>query len=526
MVGRAIDNRRPLRPRAAGAVWLALGWAACAAPSPPAAPVPVPARADAAQPDSMAPLPDWEFPRVERAALQNGLRLGLVRRPGLGLLELRMVIAGGRSSDGGQPGIAALTAEWLKAGGSSGASSRELIERAEALGARLSISTSFDATLISLSSPDTRFEEAVALLARVVCQPRFLPTEFEKLKEREIERITSHAHGDSAWMAMVALHSELFRAEVGRHPYAQFDALPADLAPLEPADGQSWYAAHFSPANALLLASGDTTVDRLARAAEAAFGSWQAVEVRPPVFAAPKAERALKIALVDNPGSRVSELRLGTLGPERQSPRWPALSIAGQILGGGPNARLSLELHRAPSFAHAASASLIDVAHGPVPIVIAATIPIAQTGPALATLLERVRAMADAAPTRRELEVSTRELAGAALFGLETNESAADLTSQMSLLGLGDEWYDEYRNSLAHARPAEVHAVAAEYLSRIQAMVVVGDADLLVTPLSRFGQVDVIDPENDFRIERVVTRDPTASIELPEAAGAVAPAAP
>lgn len=503
----------------ARAVWspvLALSLAGCAASAAPApAAVTAPAKTAAAAARG-APLPGWEFPRIERTRLANGLRVSAVSRPGLGLLELRLIVTGGSGSDAQHPGIAALTGEWLKTGGTANRTSRELLEHVETMGAELSMATTFDATIISLSGVDSRFDEAVALLGSVTREPRFLASEFEKLKEREIERVASHAHGDAAWMATMALYAELFRKDVGVHPYARADARPADLAAIEPADARAWYAATFSPRNALLLASGDVKMDHLERAAEAAFGSWQGEEVPAPVFEAPAARRTLKISLVDNPGARFSELRIGVLGPERQSPRWPASSILTHILGGGPNARLALDVHRSPSFAHSASTFLVEVAHGPAPMVIAATIPLAKTGPALAACLERLRATADAAPTREEVEASTRELAGAALFGLETNEAAADLASRMSVLGLSDDYYDAYLEHLQRATTTEVHAAATEYSNRIQAAVVVGDAALLVTPLSHFGQVDVLDPENDFRIERIVTRDPTASIELAE----------
>lgn len=494
---------------------LALILTGCAASAAPVTPASAPASTKSA-PARSAPLPDWEFPRIERTRLPNGLRVSAVSRPGLGLLELRLVVAGGSSSDGDRPGVAALAGEWLKTGGTASSSSRELLEYVETLGAEISIVTTFDATIISLAATDARLDETVALLGRVAREPRFLVPEFDKLKEREIERVASHAHGDAEWMARMALYAELFRKDGGEHPYARADARPADLAALQPADAQTWYAATFSPHNALLLASGDVKMDRLQRAAEAAFGSWQGEQVAAPAFEAPTARRTLKISLVDKPGARVSELRVGVLGPERRSPRWSASSIAMQVLGGGPNARLALEVHRAPSFAHAASTFLVEVAHGPAPMVIAATVPRAKTGPALAALLERMRSMVDAAPTGEELDASTRELAGAALFGLETNHATADLASRMSVLGLGDDYYDAYLDHLQRATATEVHAAATEYLSRTGAAVVVGDADLLVTPLSHFGQVDVIDPENDFRIERIVTRDPTASIELPE----------
>jgi len=43
-------------------------------------------------------------------------------------------------------------------------------------------------------------------------------------------------------------------------------------------------------------------------------------------------------------------------------------------------------------------------------------------------------------------------------------------------------------------------------------VVVVGDAARLVTPLGRFGQVHVMN--RDLGVERVVTQDPTAPLEL------------
>jgi hypothetical protein len=44
-------------------------------------------------------------------------------------------------------------------------------------------------------------------------------------------------------------------------------------------------------------------------------------------------------------------------------------------------------------------------------------------------------------------------------------------------------------------------------------VVVAGDARQLERPLSRFGQVHTLIPEDDFRVDRVVTHDPQLALE-------------
>ena len=463
-------------------------------------------------------LPNWTFPRAERVRLNNGLRLVILERAGLGLLQLRLVVSSGSGSDGPAPGVAALTAKWLSAGGTANSSSRELIEHVEALGASLDVSTTHDATVLSIATPSEHFDDAIALVATVAREPRFSPSEFEKLREREIERVTGLAHGDGPWIATMALYSELFRGNSGRHPYARFDSLPSDLAQLQPADAQAWYVQNFSPKNAFLVISGEVSVDDAKRSAELTFGTWQGEEVAKATFSATQEPRSRRIALVRRRGSAVSELRLAALGPERRSPRWSALRVASQILGGTPNGRLSLKRETTQLFAALHPSLEVDeLAHGPSLVVVGAAVLVTQTGTALTALLEDLKAISEKAATSDELSASTRELSMATLLDLETNSSTAELLARAEILALGDEYSAHYGGELARVSLRDVRAAATEYLGQIRATVVVGDADRLVTPLSHFGQVDVIDPENNFRVERVVNEDPTASVEIEDA---------
>jgi len=62
-----------------------------------------------------------------------------------------------------------------------------------------------------------------------------------------------------------------------------------------------------------------------------------------------------------------------------------------------------------------------------------------------------------------------------------------------------------------------VQGAARASFAAVPIAAVAGDARLLVTPLSRFGQVQVIDPERNFEVQRVVSHDPTAPHEPPRA---------
>jgi predicted Zn-dependent peptidase len=484
---------------------------ACQKPAPPvspaapgatnATPAPPPEPPALLEPPAPGIAPSAPFPTIRHHELANGLELRVVERHVHAIAQLSLVVRSGSATDGEKPGLAALTGELLKDGGAGGLSSKKLVERAEALGASLEVRTDRDSTRISLGVTSSDFEAALEILSMVALSPALPESELSKLKAREVDRVRSAARGSANWSAAMILYRELYDLPTTVHPYSRHDAQPAEIQKLTLADSRAWHKAHFVPSNASLVVVGDVPSDRVERAAAKMFGGWKGDAAPSPSLAAPITPAARQVYLVDRPGSAQSQILLGVLGVERKSPQWPALAAVNQVLGGGVSGRLFLDVREKRSLAYGTGSSLGEVAVGPAPMVLSAATQTAKAAEAVRALLEHLDRIGSTSPTQPELEAATRYLADSFVFRLETVGSVADLVSQLYVMGLPDDYYDDYRAALRDLDLTTVTAAAARYRAT-PVIVVSGDAATLGPQLAEFGPVVVLDPEQGFSLKR------------------------
>jgi zinc protease len=489
---------------------------ACAS-TPPAAPKSTPAPAEPAPTAAPAPVdplaepptsgirPTTPFPAIVHRELTSGLGLAVVPRRGFPVIELRLLIQAGQATDGALPGLAAVTGKLLKDGGAGRFSSRELAERTEALGARLSVSTDRDATRIGLGVTAGSLDEALEILDAVAEKPRLSPAEFDKLKQREIDRVKDRARTSPSWLASMVLYRELYELPVSLHPYAHYDALPEEMSALKLADVKRWYKEHFTPDNAVLVVTGDVDADTVQKAAERAFKTWRGKKTPSPSFSDPRGPNGRKIIVVDRPASAQSQVLVGALGPERRSEEYPALMTANQILGGGLSGRLFLDVREKRSLAYSTSSWVEEPAHGPMPIVLSAGTQTPRTADAVAALLEHYDRMSTSAPANEELDRAAHFLSDSFAFKMETAGAIADLTSRLLVLGLPDDAYDDYRKAVRQLDVEQVARTASHaYRQGSLVVVVAGDAQVIAQSLTRFGPVIVVDPEHGFTVQKTL----------------------
>ncbi len=477
---------------------------AATAPSPSAEPV----KDDSIEPPASGVAPAAPFPTISHAELGNGLGLRVVERHVHPIVELRLVVRSGSASDGEKPGLASVAGELLKAGGAAGLSPQKLVQRAEALGANLDVRTDRDSTRISLAVPSGDLDAALELLAAVALKPAFAPVEFNKLRAREIERVKSSARGSAAWAAAMILYRELYDLPTGVHPYSRYDALPEDLERLTLADCRAWHKAHFVPANASLIVVGDVAPAAAEAAAKKWFGAWKGSSAPAPMFPEPLGPRQQEVYLVDRPGAAQSQIYVGVLGSSRANPDFPALAAANQILGGGVSGRLFLDVREKRSLAYSTGSSLSDVANGRGAAVLSAGTQTPKTADAVTALLDNLKLISSQPPSEKELENATRFLVDGFVFRLETVGSVAELTSHLYVLGLPDDYYDDYRKTVQDLSLPAVSSTAARYYDKVPVIVVAGDAATLGPTLAKFGPVAVLDPAHGFSLKKSYPKAP------------------
>jgi zinc protease len=480
--------------------------------SQPTAAVPTPP-ADAPPPPGVAP--DWTFPKIVDQTASNGLLMRIVERHALPVVQLELVVLSGSASDGDKPGVAAVAGELLKAGGAGKWTSRSLLDAAEALGSSLDVLTDRDSTRITMAVTKDHVGEALDLLAAVAVKPRFDAAEFQKLKRREMDRVSSLSRTSAGWIANMVLYRELFQLPTGVHPYSRFDALPKQIEALKLEDCRAWHKREVTPKNAFIVVAGDVDQKSIGQEVEHAFTAWTGERPESPALTAPMPPNALSIYLVDRPSSPQAEVYVATLGPERQSPEWPVIRTANQILGGGVAGRLFLDVREKRSLAYRTRSSIEALAHGPSPIILSAGTQTAKAGLALDALISHFQRMGKSAPTDDETAIATRYLSDIFLVGVDSVGAIANLTTDLGVFGLPTDYYDTYRAAVRNVTKDAVASLAAQYFQPGKAIVVVaGDAARLGKPLSHFGPVHVVDAEGGFVTKSTLPLDPTATIEL------------
>lgn len=459
------------------------------------------------------PAPRWE-------ELRNGLKVATIASAALPIVQVRVVVLGGRAADGDRPGLAAMTAALLKDGGAGGMSSRELLGRVESLGATLGVSTSFDHTVLSIAVTKDQLGEALDLVSTVVKKPTMSPAEFGKLKKRMIDDAADRARSDGSWGASMMLYRSLFRGAAAHHPYSNYDATAAELGKIGVQDCRALHRRAFVPGNMFVVVAGDVAHDEVKAAADKALGDMSGGEPPAIAFPAPAAPGGLTITLVDRPRSTQSQVLAGVLGPERASASWPAFAAANQILGGGVAGRLFGEVREKASLAYSAQSSLAELAHGPSVLAAFVGTRSSKTGLAVKALLDQLERLGTTEPSADEAAVATRFLEGVTAIRLETVGALANELVRSRTLGLPDDAAAVFRRQIRDVTAqAAARAASAHVRSARAALVVTGDAGVVGTMLSHFGDVKVVDPTKGFVETRTIARDPGAALELAEEAG-------
>jgi len=466
-------------------------------------------------PPESGPAKAYRFPKVTWSELSNGLKLATIPIKTLPLVQVRVVVSAGKAADGERPGLASLTGDLLSAGGAGPFSSKDLVTRIESLGANLATETSFDSTELALSVTPNHLADALGLLGTIVREPRLDVAEFGKLKKRETERTADAARTSGAWSASMVLYRDLFDLPSDHHPYASYDATPTEIGHLTAADCRAFHKRLFVPKNAFLVITGDTTPEAAKIVAEKAFGAWRGGEAPVVSFTDPNPPSGLKITLVDRPKSSQSDIFAAVLGPERVDKSWAAIAVANQVLGGGVSSRMFLDVREKQSLAYRTRSSLVEVAHGPAPLVAYAGTQTAKTGLALKAVLENLEAIGHTAASQEEIETATRYLADVFAIRMETIGAVGGELAHLRVMGLPDDYDDAYRKELRDiTAPLALKAASEAIRPGHEIIVVAGDARIIGPMLSHFGEVKVVDPTHNFERVRTIPMNAEAPLEV------------
>jgi predicted Zn-dependent peptidase len=437
------------------------------------------------------------FPKIAATTLKNGVEVLVVRAPALPLVQIRVVVRAGMGYAPKQPGVAELTAQMLKDGGTRSMASLELLRRVESLGADLSVGAGLDATTLSVAVTSERWPEALAIVGEAVQAPRFEPRELDKLKARAADEAEDRLHGSGQFVAMRAAFEALYPE--GTSPYGKYGSLPSEIAKIGLPTIKEFHKRFYVPKNTSVVVVGDVTPEDASRRVDQAFGAWTGDAPPKVEFPAPPPIAKRRVIVVNRKESAQSDVFVVGLAPPRSDPSWPAVRVANQILGGGVAGRLFLDVREQRSLAYSASSRVVELAHGEQPFVAYAGTRTEKTAECVTAILENLERVARDAPSEQEAIIARRYLSDVFAVRMETIGSIADMIAELRTMSLPLDYWDGYRAEVRKIEPANAAAAAARTFHADRSLVVVaGSAGAIAQGLARFGDVTVLDPERDF----------------------------
>jgi zinc protease len=414
----------------------------------------------------------YRFPSFTHRQLSNGLTVWLVPVSGSNLLNVHMLLdAGAAAEDEAHGGVAALTAR-LMVTGTRRLDASAFAEATERLGIEVSSESSWDSARAAFQALPQHMDAGLALLAEMIQEPRFDPTEFERLKaERLADILQSRAEPGR----LADEHFLRYAYDAGT-PYRRLAAgTPETVGPIVRDDVVGFHATHYRPGSSHLVIAGSFDTDAVVAAADRHLGGWEGSGPGHRTFA-PKAGGGRRVVIVDRPGSVQSELRIGHLGIDRYDPRYFDAITMSIALGGLFWSRLNRRLREELGYTYGAHCGF-DPRRAAGPFIAAAAVQTEVTAPAIGELVGLLEAAREAPFEEAELRDARDFLVGVFPLRFETTGGIAAAIEPIAVYDLADDFWQTYRASVEAVGTAEAHAAAVELIRPDELLILAaGDA--------------------------------------------------
>lgn len=433
------------------------------------------------------------LPRATEMTLSNGLTVLIMENHRLPLISIQYNISGAGPlfEPAGTPGVANIAAQMLREGTKT-RNSVQIAEQTAQLGAEISASAGFgsSSTVISASGLSDNFDQWLALTNDVLLNPNFPADELNRLKQRLKAQLRQQRANPNF------LSNERFnRAVYGTHPAAVVSASNESIDALTSEMLAKWHQDRFTPQNTILGITGDVKPAEIVPKLEKALGGWKKTDFKEVLPTNPTAIAAKKVLLVDRPGSVQTTVVIGNIAIDRRDPDYIALNVANHILGGGPAARLFLNLREEKGYTYGVYSSFTALKY-PGPWRAGGDVRTEVTAGAMTEFFKEFQRMRDEKVPATELDEAKRAIVAGFALSLESPGELLGYAIVRQIYGFPADYWDTYPAKVMAITADDIQRVARKYINPENLQVVaVGDLSKIRSVMEKYGPIEVYDGE-------------------------------
>ena len=415
------------------------------------------------------PAPSINIKKPVTFVLENGLKVLVVENNKLPRVSYNLTLDNTPFAEGSKKGVTDLVSSMI-GNATESISKDKFNEEIDFLGANINFYES-GASANGLSRYSARILE---LLADGALNPLFTQEDFDAERAKLIEGLKSDEKSASAIAGRV--QNVL---TYGKDHYNGEFTSEETLKNVTLQDVINHYNTYFVPANAYLVVIGDVKTKDVKKKVEQLFGAdvWKTASAPNLTYNDPKDLQYSQINFVDVPNAVQSEIALINLSKLKMTDKdYFAAILANQILGGGGEGRLFLNLREKHGWTYG-SYSNLGASKYISKFSSTASVRNAVTDSAVVEIFNELRKIRTDLVSEEDLKNAKAKYIGNFVMQIEKPATIARYALNIKTLGLPEDFYENYVKNINAVTPEDVRNAAKKYfLADNTRVVIVGKA--------------------------------------------------
>ena len=441
------------------------------------------------------PLRDVKLPEIKRYTLSNGIRLFVVEDHRLPLVGgAARIRSGSRWEPAEKIGLASITGQVMRTGGTRSRTGDELDEELEAMAASVETGIGLDSGSARFSALKGDEDRVLAIFADVLMNPEFRPDKIELAKtfaRTAISRRNDNPMGINGREFRKLIHGA--DSPYARHTeYATIDAIRRE-------DLIEFHRRYYHPHNLMIGISGDVNAEQIRQKVEAAFAGWEpAPKLHLPSLPPVGGKRSASVNFIRKQDVNQTTIRIGHLGGRRDDPDYFALRVMTQILASGTSSRIFKRIRTEMGLAYRASGFWAAAYDRPGTFGVFVGTKSESTVEAIEAVLRELRLIREEEVTDEELQVAKESILNSFVFNFADPGQIMGRIMTYIYFDYPEDFLQQYKTKVEKVTKADVLRVARKHLEpdRLTILAVGNDKDF-DKPLTELalagGKVNTID---------------------------------
>lgn len=413
------------------------------------------------------PAPSININKPQSFVLKNGLKVLVVENHKLPRVSFNLTLDNPPYAEGTKKGVSDILSSMI-GNGTETMTKDAFNEEIDFLGANINFYAS-GASANGLSRYSKRILE---LMADGTLNPLFVQEEFDKEKAKLIEGLKS----DEKSVSAIARRVENVLTYGKDHYKGEFTS-EETLNNVTLSDVVLNYNTYFVPANAYLVIVGDVNFKEVKKEVEKLFGSWKKATAPQLTYSDPKDVQYSQINFIDTPNAVQSEIALVNLSNLKMTDKeYFAVLLANQVLGGGGEGRLFLNLREKHGWTYGAYSSIgsgkyINKFRS------SSSVRNAVTDSAVVEVFNELKRIRTELVSEEDLKNAKAKYIGNFVMQIEKPSTIAGYALNKETQGLPEDFYENYIKNINAVTAEDIRNAANKYfLADKTRVVIVGKA--------------------------------------------------